>query len=177
MHAVHLEDAHEAHGNGVKRNGLKWAEAYLRERNGETAEQLKAEFRKRVSEPLRNTRGLIAKNPDDWYAPRADHDSPRWAYARARIGRPDDVVEKTNEVADQTVTRAAFCHNRAPMHAVIRHWHGAALSAPGWVRRIFTSCRPSNDLLKYSNLCSRHNENTASAVVNSPMPFRAARSN
>ena len=105
MHAEDLEDALEAHGNRVKRNGLESAEASLRERRGETAEQIIAEFRKRVGEPLRNNRGLIAKHPDEWYVPRADHDSPRWVYARSRLGLPDDVVAKTNDVADQIVAR------------------------------------------------------------------------
>ena len=105
MHADDLEDALEAHGNRVKRHGLDSAETALRERRGEIAEEIIAEFRKRVGVPLRNQRGLLAENTEGWYVPKGDADSPRWVHARSRLGLPDDVVKKTSDVADEIVAR------------------------------------------------------------------------
>lgn len=107
MEAEHLEDALEAFGSRVKRNGLEVAEANLRSRRPADAEQVLAEFHRRVGIPLRNGRGLLADDAHGWYMPRPDHDSPRWNYARAKLGLPDEVVEKTAKTADEILARLA----------------------------------------------------------------------
>ena len=105
MDAEDLEDALEAYGNRVKRNGLDSAEKSLRERRGAAAEVIIAEFRKRVGEPLATKCGLLAAGVNGWYLPRADHDSPRWVYARSRLDLPQDVVDRTSQVADEILAR------------------------------------------------------------------------
>ncbi|MEP1123398.1 MAG: Z1 domain-containing protein [Ilumatobacter sp.] len=100
-----LEDFLAAYSGQVKRHGVDWAEANLRERRPGRAEIVIAEFRRRIGEPLENNRGLLASKPTGWYYPKADHDSPRWVHARSRLGIPDDVVPATNDSADQIVAR------------------------------------------------------------------------
>lgn len=107
MEAVDLEDALEAFGSRVKRNGLAAATDALRLRRPADAELIVAEFHRRVGIPLARGRGLIADDQHGWYMPRPAHDSPRWSYARAQLGLPEDVLEKTGATADEILARLA----------------------------------------------------------------------
>jgi len=87
-------------------HGVDWAEAKLRRRSPDVAELVIATYRERIGEPLRAC-GLVASDHEGWYLPKPDSESPRWMYARSKLGLPDDIVGKTSRVADEILARLA----------------------------------------------------------------------
>src|SRR5690606_30489719 len=100
-----LESLLEFHDLRVRTHGEQSAEEALRKDHPSEADEVLAEYRRRIGEPLRVVRGLVRPGHESWYLPKPDGKSPRWAFARARLGLPDDVVERTGEVADEILAR------------------------------------------------------------------------
>ncbi|MEQ1698539.1 MAG: Z1 domain-containing protein [Ilumatobacteraceae bacterium] len=105
MNELDLEEALENFDNRVRHHGLEHAEAALRARKPLVAEEILAEFHRRIGVPLRNQRGLVGNDVEAWYMPKGDADSPRWAYAKTKLGLPTDVVQRTSDTADEIVAR------------------------------------------------------------------------
>lgn len=105
MDSNYLEDQLELHDGRVQKHGVEWAEQALREKKGADAEVIIAEYRARIGELLHVARGLTDPALEGWYLPKPDHESPRWAYARTRLGLPSDVVEETSRVSDEILAR------------------------------------------------------------------------
>ena len=75
----------EMFANRAQQFGLDEAKAYFLERSPENAEEVFAEFMRRVGEPLAVQVGLVDDGIEPWYLPLADKDSPRWAFAKTRL--------------------------------------------------------------------------------------------
>jgi len=101
-----LEDALHDHDLRVQKNGVDWAEERLRSRKPDIAEQVIAAYRQRIGEPLRSC-GLLSPDHDGWYLPKPDHESPRWMYAKTKLGLSEDIVESTSLASDEILARLA----------------------------------------------------------------------
>lgn len=101
-----LEDALATYDLRVQDSGADEADQWVWRRHPKDAELILSTYRERIGEPL-ETCGLLAKGHEGWYLPKPLHDSPRWAHARKKLGLPEDVVERTSQVADQIVARLA----------------------------------------------------------------------
>lgn len=101
-----LEEELHGHDSRVQQHGVEWAEERLRTRKPLTAEFIIATYRERIGEPL-HKRGLLAADHEKWYLPRPDHDSPRWAFAKTRLGLSERVLNNTSRVADEILARLA----------------------------------------------------------------------
>ncbi len=106
MDSVDLEDELHDHDGRVQRHGVEWAEEKLRTKSPDIAELVIATYRERIGEPL-HTRGLVSTDHEGWYLPKPDHESPRWAFAKTRLGLPDDIVKATSKAADEILARLA----------------------------------------------------------------------
>lgn len=100
-----LEEALEAFGTRVKRNGLDFAENHLRQGRPDQADQIIDEFLLRVGKVLKTEKGLRSTELEEWYIPLQDFESQRWVHARSQLSVPEEIRTRTGEVADQIVAR------------------------------------------------------------------------
>jgi len=102
--ADELEDQLFMHDQRVKQHGVESAESVLRNRKGDDADLIIAEYRERIGEPLHDNQGLLAPGHQGWYL-RGNPSSPRWDHAKRQLGLPDSVVAQTSDVADEILAR------------------------------------------------------------------------
>ena len=95
----------EMFANRAQQFGLDEAKAYFLERSPENAEEVFAEFMRRVGEPLAVQVGLVDDGIEPWYLPLADKDSPRWAFAKTRLGLDEETVAEVSRVSDEILAR------------------------------------------------------------------------
>lgn len=112
MNPDEMEDELQNHDLRVQRHGVESAEMRLRDRLPEEADQIIAEYRERIGVPLR-TRGLLSPSHTNWYLPKPLHESPRWSFARSRLGLSSEVVDRTSDTADEILARLGNPHAEA----------------------------------------------------------------
>lgn len=105
MEPRELEHQLADHDMRVALHGFEAAEQALRDRLPDKADEIIQEFRRRIGEPLRLSRGLLAAGHTPWYLPKPDSDSPRWAYAKSQLGLSPEALERTSKVADEILAR------------------------------------------------------------------------
>jgi Z1 domain len=89
----------------VQRNGLDSAKSWALERHPDAAGLIFSTYWERIGELFIPRRGLVALDHEPWYFPKADHESPRWAYAKTKLGLSFADVEKASLVADEILAR------------------------------------------------------------------------
>jgi hypothetical protein len=104
---VDLEDEIFNFDARVQQHGLDEAQRILREKKGEMAEEIIAAYLERVGDPLRDKHGLISPDQVPWYVPLPDAQSPRWSFAKKRLGLDEAAVARTSRIADEILARLA----------------------------------------------------------------------
>lgn len=89
----------------VQRNGLASAKDWASERHPDAAELIISTYWERIGELFTPQRGLIAPDHGQWYFPKPDHESPRWAHAKTKLGLSPADLENTSLVADEILAR------------------------------------------------------------------------
>jgi len=106
-----LEDQLDQFEFQVNRHGVEDAERILRQIRPEKAEEIIKEFRERIGKPLRDHHGLLSQDHKAWYLPKSDVQSPRWAYAKSRLGLPPEALDETSRAADEILARLSNPHD------------------------------------------------------------------
>lgn len=101
MDSSELENHLEFHDLRVRAHGTEYAEGKLRESLPEVADEVLAEYRRRIGDLVKVTGGLVEPGRTSWYSPKELSRSPRWAHARKHLGLPEDAVEHVSEAADE----------------------------------------------------------------------------
>lgn len=104
MHASDLEEELYDHDLRVQQHGVEWAEERTRRRHPEIADLVIDTYRERIGVPL-ISRGLLTDGHEEWYLPKPLSESPRWRFARAQLGLPDEVLDVTSNVSDEILAR------------------------------------------------------------------------
>lgn len=100
-----LEDWLDDFDHRVQLHGFESAEAWVLERHPEEAEQIVSTYWDRIGELFTLKRGLADPEHERWYLPKPDHESPRWAYAKTKLGLSPNDLENTSHVADEILAR------------------------------------------------------------------------
>lgn len=93
--------------NLVQIHGLVEATPRFRAWQPALADDVIFEYKRRVGEPFAVQHGLVDPNLKRWYVPLKEVNSPRWAYARTKLGLDDAALKTTSRVADELLARLA----------------------------------------------------------------------
>lgn len=107
MNTEELEDQLFNFDARVQQHGIVDAEAALRRKDPVNADRIIAEYHHRIGVPLLGKVGLVASTEDPWYLPLPDSQSPRWSFAKKRLGLDEEAVARTSAVADEILARLA----------------------------------------------------------------------
>lgn len=101
-----LEDDLDYYDTKLKQHGVEHAnEALRRSRGSEEADRIISIYMERVGKLLHGDRGLVDPRAQGWYLPKPDSFSPRWAYAKTRLGLSSEAVDRTSTIADEILAR------------------------------------------------------------------------